>query len=111
MKVKYVCNTYDDCLTQCPFGVKEPYGVKLYVASIGCRQCKHFIKDNEMESTIECNHPIKYESLFLTCKTPCPFGEKKEDGVPVKVGSFMCEKCEHFVHNNFAENEVTCNHP
>lgn len=55
---------------------------------------------------------IKYETKpfgqINVCVTPCPFNRKIGGNYVVKVGTFYCNKCPHYLSKDAKEKYVIC---
>lgn len=51
-RICYVSNKLTGtCYTKCPYGKQSNVG------SWGCTKCEHFLRDDELNKIVDCNHP------------------------------------------------------
>ena len=58
-KIKPVDEEYVECITKCPYGVKDTAASisPKRVGSIGCRQCRHYMSRKSLN--VRCNYEEK----------------------------------------------------
>lgn len=65
-KIRYIKNEFRFGITEyktpCPFGMRDRYALQVYeVASRTCKDCPHFVKDDQFNSVLTCNYQEKQE--------------------------------------------------
>lgn len=65
-KIRYIKNEFRFGITEyktpCPFGMRDRYALQVYeVASRMCKDCPHFVKDDQFNSVLTCNYQEKQE--------------------------------------------------
>ena len=65
-KIRYIKNEFRFGITEyktpCPFGMRDPYALQVYeVASRMCKDCPHFVKDDQFNSVLTCSYQEKPE--------------------------------------------------
>lgn len=65
-KIRYIKNEFRFGITEyktpCPFGMRDRYALQVYeVASRMCKNCPHFVKDDQFNSVLTCNYQEKQE--------------------------------------------------
>ena len=65
-KIRYIKNEFRFVITEyktpCPFGMRDPYALQVYeVASRMCKDCPHFVKDDQFNSVLTCSYQEKPE--------------------------------------------------
>lgn len=65
-KIRYIKNEFRFGITEyktpCPFGMRDRYALQVYeVASRMCKDCPHFVKDDQFNSVLACNYQEKQE--------------------------------------------------
>ena len=66
-KIRYIKNEFRFGITEyktpCPFGMRNRYApLQVYeVASRMCKDCPHFVKDDQFNSVLTCNYQEKQE--------------------------------------------------
>ena len=63
-KIRYIKNEFRFGITEyktpCPFGMRDRYALQVYeVASRMCKDCPHFVKDDQFNSVLTCNYQEK----------------------------------------------------
>ena len=65
-KIRYIKNEFRFGITEyktpCPFGMRDRYALQVYeVASRTCKDCPHFVKDDQFNSVLTCNYQEKQD--------------------------------------------------
>ena len=65
-KIRYIKNEFRFGITEyktpCPFGMRDRYALQVYeVASRMCKDCPHFVEDDQFNSVLTCNYQEKQE--------------------------------------------------
>lgn len=65
-KIRYIKNEFRFGITEyktpCPFGMCDRYALQVYeIASRMCKDCPHFVKDDQFNSVLTCNYQEKQE--------------------------------------------------
>ena len=65
-KIRYIKNEFRFGITEyktpCPFGMRDRYALQVYeVASRMCKDCPHFVKDDQFNSVLTCNYQEKQD--------------------------------------------------
>lgn len=65
-KIRYIKNEFRFGITEyktpCPFGMRDRYALQVYeVASRMCKDCPHFVKDDQFNSVLTCSYQEKPE--------------------------------------------------
>lgn len=65
-KIRYIKNEFRFGITEyktpCPFGMRDRYALQVYeVSSRMCKDCPHFVKDDQFNSVLTCNYQEKQE--------------------------------------------------
>lgn len=65
-KIRYIKNEFRFGITEyktpCPFGMRDRYALHVYeVASRMCKDCPHFVKDDQFNSVLTCSYQEKPE--------------------------------------------------
>ena len=63
-KIRYIKNEFRFGITEyktpCPFGMRDRYALQVYeVASRMCKDCPHFVEDDQFNSVLTCNYQEK----------------------------------------------------
>lgn len=57
VKIKYLFDDIEGCITPCPYSVGDEYYGLNYVGSSACMSCGHWVKNDLDNRIVECNHP------------------------------------------------------
>lgn len=76
-KIRYIKNEFRFGITEyktpCPFGMRDRYALQVYeVASRMCKDCPHFVKDDQFNSVLTCNYQEKEQQekkRFRCCRS------------------------------------------
>lgn len=65
-KIRYIKNEFRFGITEyktpCPFGMRDRYALQVYeVASRMCKDCPHFVEDDQFNSVLTCSYQEKPE--------------------------------------------------
>lgn len=60
-KIRYIKNEFRFGITEyktpCPFGMRDRYALQVYeVASRMCKDCPHFVEDDQFNSVLTCSY-------------------------------------------------------
>jgi hypothetical protein len=63
-KIRYIKNEFRYGITEyktpCPFGMRDRYALQVYeVASRMCKDCPHFVEDDQFNSVLTCSYQEK----------------------------------------------------
>lgn len=63
-KIRYIKNEFcfgiTEYKTPCPFGMRDRYALQVYeVASRMCKDCPHFVEDDQFNSVLTCSYQEK----------------------------------------------------
>ena len=89
-KIRYIKNEFRFGITEyktpCPFSMRDRYALQVYVvASRMCKDCPHFVKDDQFNSVLACNYQEKQDhqekNVFDACDLRKTVKELQEYGV------------------------------
>ena len=105
-KIRYIKNEFRFGITEyktpCPFGMRDRYALQVYeVASRMCKDCPHFVKDDQFNSVLTCSYQEKPEqqekehkekNVFDACDLRKTVKELQEDGVKSEASLNKAER-------------------